>query len=163
MMKIVWNKVTWYSKFLALIFFLLTFWTAFYLGIQFEKTSEKYGRILYIPKGGTLDPKNQPDSGNITLKVGQDKNLGNFKVILESIASDSRCPEDVICIWAGEVTARVMLSYNGQSTRKEIKLNDTQQVEFQGFYVSLTKVTPNTKSDRVIEQSDYSLTFHIER
>lgn len=36
---IIWNKVTWYSKYLALIFFTIVFpiWT-FYLGMQYEKT-----------------------------------------------------------------------------------------------------------------------------
>jgi len=36
---IIWNRVTWYSKYLALIFFTIIFpiWT-FYLGTQYEKT-----------------------------------------------------------------------------------------------------------------------------
>lgn len=36
---IIWNRVTWYSKYLALIFFTIVFpiWT-FYLGVQYEKT-----------------------------------------------------------------------------------------------------------------------------
>ena len=34
-MKIVWNKVTWYSKLLAVIIFVATFALAFYLGMQY--------------------------------------------------------------------------------------------------------------------------------
>jgi hypothetical protein len=161
-MKIVWNKVTWYSKFLALIVFILTFWVAFYFGIQFQKISENYGGILYIPKGGVVSPENQPDSGNLTLRIGQDKNLGNFKIILESVVSDSRCPSDVICIWAGEVTVRAMFAYNGESVTKEMKLNGTGEV-FHGFQVYVTKVTPEKESKKEINPEDYAVTFHLEK
>ncbi len=160
-MKIVWNKVTWYSKLFALIFFFLTFWTAFYFGMEYQKISDKFGGIYYIPAGGS-NPENQPDSGNLTLKVGQDKNLGNFKVILQSVVSDSRCPEDVICIWAGEVSVRVMLSYDGKSVTKEMKLGGIGEV-FEGFQVYVTKVTPATNSKKPIKSGDYEVTFHIER
>lgn len=33
-MKIIWNKVTWYSKLVAVIIFVLTFCAGFYLGEQ---------------------------------------------------------------------------------------------------------------------------------
>src|SRR5690606_32293209 len=36
-MKIIWNQVTWYSKLLAVIFFLFTFIFAFKLGQEFEQ------------------------------------------------------------------------------------------------------------------------------
>ena len=41
-MKIEWNKVTWYSKLVAVILFLLVFWAAFSLG-------EEAGEIKSIP------------------------------------------------------------------------------------------------------------------
>ena len=42
-MNIYWNKVTWYSKLLAIIFFIaiLPTWT-FYIGMQYEKTVDSY-------------------------------------------------------------------------------------------------------------------------
>ncbi|MEA2715584.1 MAG: hypothetical protein QOG91_612 [Candidatus Parcubacteria bacterium] len=43
-MKIVWNKVTWFSKLAAVIFFLLIVpILTFYIGRQYEKTVETYG------------------------------------------------------------------------------------------------------------------------
>lgn len=34
-MKIIWNRVTWYSKLAAVIVFLATFGVAFWLGVQY--------------------------------------------------------------------------------------------------------------------------------
>ncbi len=41
---IVWNKVTWYSKLIAVILFLLVIpaWT-FYIGMQYQKTVDVLG------------------------------------------------------------------------------------------------------------------------
>ncbi len=34
-------------------------------------------------------------------------------------------------------------------------------ITFSGYYVSLTSVSPATKSDTPIESSDYRVTFHV--
>ncbi len=48
MTKIKWNKYTWYSKLLAIIFFLavLPAWT-FYVGMQYEKTMDALSAASY--------------------------------------------------------------------------------------------------------------------
>jgi hypothetical protein len=35
--KIKWNKVTWYSKLVAIVVFVVTFFLGFNLGVQYEK------------------------------------------------------------------------------------------------------------------------------
>jgi hypothetical protein len=68
---IVWNKVTWYSRYLALIFFTILFplW-AFYLGTEYQKTlSEIYYSEASIPVvliASTTPVKNSPTT---TLEV----------------------------------------------------------------------------------------------
>ncbi len=39
-MKIIWNKVTWYSKLLAVIVFVGTIWLGFYFNSEFKKVSD---------------------------------------------------------------------------------------------------------------------------
>jgi hypothetical protein len=50
-MTIKWNKYTWYSKWAAIVFFLLVLpvWT-FYLGMQFEKTREIVSQAVSVEK-----------------------------------------------------------------------------------------------------------------
>lgn len=39
-MKIEWNKVTWYSKLIAVILYVSTFAFAFWLGVSYEKAHQ---------------------------------------------------------------------------------------------------------------------------
>jgi len=43
----------------------------------------------------------------VTIKQKVCPNQKGFQLVLKAISNDSRCPEDVTCIWAGEVTAVV--------------------------------------------------------
>lgn len=47
--KIQWNKVTWYSKVVAVVIFVATFFLGFYLGIQSERANN------YCPNRGFSD------------------------------------------------------------------------------------------------------------
>lgn len=41
----------------------------------------------------------------VTIKQKECPNKKGFQLVLKAISNDSRCPEGVTCIWAGEVTA----------------------------------------------------------
>ena len=43
----------------------------------------------------------------VTIKQKLCPNQKGFQLVLKAISNDSRCPEGVTCIWAGEVTAVV--------------------------------------------------------
>ncbi|MGO4904927.1 hypothetical protein [Flavobacterium sp. W20_MBD1_R3] len=43
----------------------------------------------------------------ITIKQKVCSNQKGFQLVLKAIAADSRCPEGVTCVWAGDVTAVV--------------------------------------------------------
>ena len=43
----------------------------------------------------------------VTIKQKECPNQKGFQLVLKAISNDSRCPEGVTCIWAGEVTAVV--------------------------------------------------------
>lgn len=41
-MKIEWNKVTWYSKIVAVIVFVATFWIGFSIGAKYQAAADKF-------------------------------------------------------------------------------------------------------------------------
>lgn len=50
------------------------------------------------------------------LKLGEEAKLeGGAVVKFAGVASDSRCPEDVECMWAGEATLDLTLTDGGQT------------------------------------------------
>ena len=46
-MKIVWNKVTWYSKLLAVVVFVLVLLLGIYIGIQYQQYRDVIGVSPY--------------------------------------------------------------------------------------------------------------------
>ena len=83
---------------------------------------------------------------------------GVFITPLEVI-SDSRCPVDVVCIWAGEVTLKTRLEKDDVSQEMVLKLQTP--ATFQGSTVSLINVMPENNSKKPYEKGDYRFTFLV--
>lgn len=75
------------------------------------------------------------------------------------LISDSRCPANVLCISAGNVSLRVKLERLGET--KTVDFNLTNYVNFSGRKIMLTGVTPARNSVKPIVDSDYRFTFSV--
>ena len=92
----------------------------------------------------------------------------SFKI--KEIISDSRCPEGVTCVWAGEVELVLSIYKEGAFYKEE-----TMTLNFKNFpenklllekYTSNIKiksieVLPNKKQDVEISKKDYSLKIEL--
>ncbi len=153
-MTIEWNKVTWYSKLLAVILFVLTFAAAFYFGKEFQKIKDiKVVESPYVPS----KPR------DLVLKVGDKAVSGDLKVAFVSVSQDSRCPADVECIQAGNVKLNVALEIDKVKENREM-VSDYTAYEFQGYSILIKDVKPAKHSEAgEIPQKDYVVTFHVEK
>lgn len=84
-------------------------------------------------------------------------NEGIFITPLE-VVSDSRCPIDVTCIWAGEVSVKVKLEKG--STTTEVVLKEGGSTTFEGISVFLVSVAPANNSKNPLKKEDYRFTFN---
>lgn len=80
-------------------------------------------------------------------------------ILPTSIEEDSRCPKDVMCIQAGTVRVRTVLT-NG-NRRQEVVMTMGTPVNFAGKYVLLRSVLPATDSKVPIIPSDYKLHYEV--
>ncbi len=184
-MTIQWNTVTWYSKLIAVIFFVLTFTFAFYLGTQYEKawtmersqtgqygtdsTGGEYGEIGTIPEddsvpGGSVDPNISSTitatTSQVTLRSGQTGIFDGFKITLNSVINDYRCPIDVQCIQAGAINTNVtFVSTEGMKTFN--MPSDEVPQRYGSYTISIVAVSPPTHSKKKISQSEYLVTFKV--
>jgi hypothetical protein len=89
----------------------------------------------------------------------------NITVKLLKVMEDSRCASDVVCIWAGQVSALVNVNNNGKDLG-DIKLtlgankNDAVK-DFGGYYLKLLEVKPYPISTKKIEPSEYVVTLVV--
>jgi hypothetical protein len=83
----------------------------------------------------------------------------NLQVKFVGIDSDSRCPSDVACVWAGEVIVRLTVRKDGRTQELSIKSNASLPVE--GFVVAVLEVLPPRSSSQRIAPADYRVTLKV--
>jgi hypothetical protein len=126
---------------------------------------------------GILDAKTLSD-GKLTvvrlnhdfkLKVGQRANLKgtNLQIKFLAVESDSRCPSDVKCVWAGNAAVQFQLS-SGRSN-KTVTLNTgrggafVSEVEYRGYKVTLIDLSPYPRSDRQVAARNKTATLIVSK
>lgn len=110
-------------------------------------------------------------SGQMQLKIGEFIEHNEITIKFNDVLSDSRCPKDAHCIWAGEVVVLVTILKNGKKLeQKKLTLNSTSQLQniTGNLYTTNTfKVTgftvfpyPHTKAK--IDKKEYILKIQID-
>lgn len=98
---------------------------------------------------------------SFALKVGEKATAGTLVVKLLSIGGDSRCPKMAVCIWAGEVTAKVQLTV-GDRDETVLLHSMSAPSTFDGYEIGITDVSPERLGAAPAE-SEYRITFSVER
>jgi len=93
-----------------------------------------------------------------TLAPGQTARIPGqgLAIRFDSVAGDSRCPQDVVCVWEGDASVHLTLTRNGASRAVVVHTAlDPKTVLEGGVRLSLVGVTPNTDSRRAISKAEY--------
>jgi hypothetical protein len=104
-----------------------------------------------------------PDD-EFTLRVGQSVVIADAGVRLTFIRveSDSRCPSDVDCIWAGNGRIEVEVRAGGMSDTLLLNTFDGAKEGVAGTYrVVFVELQPVPRSDRAIDEDDYRATLKV--
>ena len=81
----------------------------------------------------------------------------------ERVQSDSRCPMDAICVWAGDATIAVTLSAaRGATESREMHTQPTgSQISYANYTIKLTALAPYPRSNQDIPATGYIATFVV--
>lgn len=122
--------------------------------------------ILTLVFGSVVTANAQTDSA-IKVKVGKQKKFSRSKIKIKfvSLVEDSRCPEGVNCVWAGNANIKVMISQgNGAGENFEMNTNlGAKGATFGGYAINLVSLTPTPKANVRIDKDSYTATFSIVR
>ena len=114
------------------------------------------------------EPRPQYATGTpFSLKVGQSAEVdgGGLLVHLSEVTNDSRCPADVVCVWAGDVTVVLeMATYKAASIRAEVKFQGNRPAIDHGTYrIVVTDVQPYPyAAGTPIAAADYVVSLIVE-
>lgn len=95
-----------------------------------------------------------------TLAPGQTARIPGpgLAIRFDSVAGDSRCPQDVVCVWAGDAAVHLTLTRNG--TSRTVVVHSTlepRNVTDGAVQIELLGVAPNTDSRRPIPPGEYRI------
>ncbi len=94
------------------------------------------------------------------LKVGESGTMGELTVKVLKVVSDSRCPKDVVCIQAGNVVVELELTLSSKTSKVNVA-SDEEGKPFEGYFVQVKDVLPETISDTKIPEEEYVITISI--
>jgi hypothetical protein len=123
--------------------------------------------VAFLMVGFANAATSQPSLGEpFDLAVGQSIVVGNqgLRVGFTGIASDSRCPLDVVCVWEGDAAAQIWAEKPSQQ-RDDFQLHTNPQFQraatYAGYWVSLLAVAPYPEIDLEIDPNDYVVTVVV--
>jgi hypothetical protein len=107
-----------------------------------------------------------PATTEVTLRYGEDRQLDNsvLRVTFGRVVEDSRCPVDVVCVWAGNAVVEIGVAA-GMGPTVPLQINatmDPRYVDWNGVRVTVLALTPAPRSDTPIKPEDYSVTLRFE-
>jgi len=138
------------------------------------------GAVVPPPIACTMEAKLCPDGSAVgrtgpnceftacptgSIKTGSTANL-NEKILNSGVyitplqvVSDSRCPTDVTCIWAGEILVEIKLEKDG--VVKIVELKEGGNASIGESTVTFVSVLPEKNSTVSIQAKDYKFTFKV--
>ena len=93
--------------------------------------------------------------------LGGTARLAGIIVTPIAFLEDSRCPVDVVCVWAGRVRVRARVESAGRSQLAELELGKPVEI-LPGRRVVLSGASPDRSSEVPFERDSYLLSFAIE-
>jgi len=103
----------------------------------------------------------------VTLNIGQTASYeGDLKVKFLDVTEDSRCPQNVTCIWAGQVSCSLEVTTAGKTegvTLTQPGLTDAAAGRPVGAYTFRFDVEPYPEAGKQIEKTDYRLLLTVTR
>ncbi|GHA45706.1 hypothetical protein GCM10007103_28500 [Salinimicrobium marinum] len=126
--------------------------------------------LLFFTGASLAQDSTDVTSYSSELMVGELMAFGERSLRFKELISDSRCPTDVSCVWAGEAKVLVELYENGKLCGEEIlvisgggQASVVLEHLFSGAAYKLTgfNLQPYPETSVKIKPSDYTLSLNV--
>ncbi|HEX8115889.1 MAG TPA: hypothetical protein VF521_01330 [Pyrinomonadaceae bacterium] len=127
--------------------------------------------LFVLLAAGVVCGRTAPAAHEFELRAGQSTTFdrGRLRIRFVRVASDSRCPLDVQCVWAGNAEVILELRLKGQRGTKTLRLNTNASPErpSEGSYgrynLKLSGLAPQRRSSQEIRPGRYTATLQVTR
>jgi hypothetical protein len=117
------------------------------------------------PVGAGSPHPGQALGETLVLTPGQEVRAGGIlRLGFHQVLGDSRCPTDVVCVWAGNAEVQIGLALGMAPTHPFVlnTIDHPAAVEFGGYRVTLLNLTPYPRSPLRIDPADYRAHLRVD-
>jgi hypothetical protein len=102
-----------------------------------------------------------PLGREFSLKPGESAAIEStdLRVTFLNVLSDSRCPADAVCVWAGDAVVALSVGRTGV----ELRSTSSPEASFGAYRLRLERVEPFVYSGKAIEPADYRAVLKVTR
>lgn len=101
------------------------------------------------------------------LRVGQEVRVGAtvLRIAFLEVANDSRCPSNVMCVWAGDALVRIGVAFGtGPTVPYDLHTNASpSSVDLGSYRITLLRLDPYPVAPVPIPADRYVATFRLQR
>jgi hypothetical protein len=129
------------------------------------RTAALWGAISLGCATHPTQPSDVPLGRAFELRPGTSAALSNgLRVTFEGVPSDSRCPMDAICVWAGDAVVAVRLSKSSeaQAMRELHTQPNGSEASYLTYTIKLVALAPYPRSGSPIRPGDYVATLAVD-
>lgn len=116
-----------------------------------------FAPLVLIAGCATTPPPS--DNGLSYAKLGQTVYVDGPRVTPLSVIEDSRCPKDVVCVWAGRLRISARIDLGSRSETRELTLGQPQQIA--DGSLELVEAAPYPMRDRPATPAAYRFGFRF--
>jgi len=109
-------------------------------------------------------PSDLPLRQSVELRAGSSATLdGGLTIAFDRVTSDSRCPMNAFCVWAGDAIVAVSLSQGpGGPAARELHTDArSADASYLTYSIKLLRLAPYPQTDREIRPEDYVATIEV--
>jgi len=101
---------------------------------------------------------------SFSMKIGESITVGELRLTFRSVEGDSRCPSDVVCVWAGdgEIALKIEQGHKAGVAALHTPL-EPKKTEWEGYTIALVGLTPERKANTGISSADYRAEILVTR
>ena len=99
-----------------------------------------------------------------SMKIGDAIALNDLRLTFQRVESDSRCPSDVVCVWAGDGEIALKIEQSGKAAVAALHTTlEPKKTEWNGYTIQLVSLAPALKSTAQIDPADYRAEILVTR
>ena len=104
-------------------------------------------------------------ASEVQLRAGESREVGDLRVTFDRVTNESRCPNGVVCAWAGDAAVQLTVRSGNEERTPLLHTHADfgRYTDLFGRRIYLADVSPYPEKDKVIAPASYVVLLKVGR